>query len=303
MSSPYEPRLRTDVWLGVEGFVVAAVDEVHGRTPYRDRDLMLTCSRLAVWATRVAGLPLERQAVFQRETIAKFIVRGCAHFKPATQGNMRSQLLRMSEVLLDRHSVPRRLKPLKAADPSRPYSDRELVSLRNWADGQSTPSRRANANILMSAGAGAGLTASEIGELRTTDVQIDTAGVQLIVRGERPRTVPVLAEWESAFALRVGDLRSGSYLFRENHSQFYPNLISNFVARSARVGVKPQTQRLRATWVVRHLSAGTPVSALLKAAGVDSLESFTRYVRFVLTLDPELERQVLRKPGSHGQGG
>jgi integrase len=296
MSSPYEPHLRTDVWLGVEGFVVAAVDEVHGRTPYRDRDLMLTCSRLAVWATSVAGLPLERQAVFRRETIAKFIVRGCAHFKPATQGNMRSQLLRMSEVLLDRHSVPRRLKPLRPADPSRPYSDQELISLRNWADGQSTPSRRANANVLMSAGAGAGLSASEIGELRTTDVQIDAAGIQLIVCGDRPRLVPVLAEWEAGLAARVAELPSGSYLFRENHTQFYPNLISNFVARSSRVGVKPQTQRLRATWLVRHLSSGTPVAALLEAAGVESLESFTRYVRFVRAWDPELERRALIQP-------
>jgi integrase len=282
--------------LSVEDFVVAAVVECRAKTPYEDRDLMLTCSRLAVWATRVAGLPLLRGALFRRETIGDFITNGCTGFKSATRGNMRSQLLRMSEALLPRTATPRRLKPLASADPARPYSDQELVSLRSWADGQSTPSRRANANILVSAGAGAGLTASEIGELRTSDVAMDSEGVLLVVRGDRSRVVPVLTEWAHPFSPRVAQLTPGCYLFRENHAQFYPNLVSNFVARSGRVGVKPQTQRLRATWIVRHLTAGTPVVPLMEAAGVDSLEAFTRYVRFVDREDAALERKALARP-------
>jgi integrase len=282
--------------LSVEDFVRAAVVDSCHKTPYEDRDLMLTCSRLTVWSTRVAGLPLLREALFRRETIGDFISNGCTRFKPATRGNMRSQLLRMSEALLPRSATPRRLKPLPPADPARPYSDKELVSLRNWADGQSTPARRANANILMSAGAGAGLTASEIGELRTSDVEMDSEGVLLLVRGDRSRVVPVLAEWDGPFSSRVAQLTPGSYLFRENHTEFYPNLVSNFVARSGRVGVKPQTQRLRATWIVRHLTAGTPVAPLMEAAGVDSLEAFTRYVRFVERGDAALERKAMIRP-------
>jgi hypothetical protein len=50
--------------------------------------------------------------------------------------------------------------------------------------------------------------------------------------------------------------------------------------------VRPTSQRLRATWIVHHLDAGVPVVTLMRAAGVESLESFTRYVRFVAA-DPE----------------
>ena len=42
---------------------------------------------------------------------------------------------------------------------------------------------------------------------------------------------------------------------------------------------------MRATWIVTHLTAGSPVKALVEAAGVDSLEALTRYLRFVPDAD------------------
>jgi hypothetical protein len=45
--------------------------------------------------------------------------------------------------------------------------------------------------------------------------------------------------------------------------------------------VMPQSQRMRSTWITQHLSAGTNVRVLVRAAGVESLEAFTRYLRFV----------------------
>jgi hypothetical protein len=84
---------------------------------------------------------------------------------------------------------------------------------------------------------------------------------------------------------RVRSTPRDSYAFRENHTANYPNLISSFVVRSSSMRVRPTSQRLRATWIVHHLSAGVPVATLMRAAGVESLEAFTRYVRFA-SIDP-----------------
>lgn len=293
MSTAYEPEIRTDAWLGVRDFVVSAVADASSKVSYDEKDLLLVCGRLAVWADRSAGLPVDRDVLFRREIIVQFIAQGLPSFSPSARGNMRSQLLRMSEVLLDRRSIPRRLPPLPPADPSKPYSTKELISLRSWASGQSTEPRRANAAVLVASGIGAGLSASEIGNLRVGDIELKADVVVLRVGGERARSVPVLQGWADALRDRRNQLPPDAFAFRENHSAFYPNLVSNFVARSGRLGVKPQTQRMRATWIVYHLTLGTPVVPLIRAAGVDSLEALTRYVRFVPDLDDASARIAL----------
>jgi hypothetical protein len=118
--------------------------------------------------------------------------------------------------------------------------------------------------------------------------------VLLQITGERPRAVPVLRDWEQVLVDRTRALGPERFAFRENHGAYYPNLIANFIDRSQVVGVKPQSQRLRATWIVRHLEAATPVVPLMRAAGIESLEALTRYVRFVRDGDETEVRARLR---------
>jgi len=108
----------------------------------------------------------------------------------------------------------------------------------------------------------------------------------------------VLREWEDALIDRVASMDPEKYAFRENHTTFYPNLVSNFVDRGHPTRVRLTTQRLRATWIVRHLVAGTPVVALMDAAGVESLEAFTRYTAFVLPLGIARLRSALGGAGA-----
>lgn len=291
----YEPNLEIAVWHEVRTFVLEAVADSTASTPYTAAELKVAASRIASWTWQTAGLPLERGVVFRRDVVARFIAVGCLTLKPASRGNLRSQLLRMSEVLLDPRDVPRRLAPLEPSEPAVPYSRAELVSLRSWASTQSTPARRANAWVLLATGAGAGLAASEIGELRVGDIRVDGNGVLLVVTGERPRVVPVLREWEQVLVDRTRTLGPDRYAFRENHAANYRNLIANFIGRSHVVGVKPKSQRLRATWIVRHLDAATPVVPLMQAAGIESLEAMTRYVRFVREVDDGEARARLRE--------
>jgi integrase len=292
--STRSPYLDLAVWIEVRQFVLDAVADSADGIPYTAAELKVAASRLASWTWQTAGLPLERSVVFRRDVVARFIAVGCPTLKPASRGNLRSQLLRMSEALLDPREVPRRLAALEPSEPAAPYSSAELISLRRWASTQTTPARRANAWVLLATGAGAGLAASEIGQLRVRDIAVDEGGVLLQITGERPRAVPVLRDWEQVLVDRTRALGPERFAFRENHGVYYPNLIANFIDRSQVVGVKPQSQRLRATWIVRHLEAATPVVPLMRAAGIESLEALTRYVRFVRDGDETEVRARLR---------
>jgi hypothetical protein len=100
----FEPDLDTAVWLAVHDFVLEAVAACEGRTAYDTKVLSTAAAHLSAWAWESAGLPLRREVIFHRDTIAQFIALGALRWKPAGRGNLRSQLFRMSEVLLD-HSV------------------------------------------------------------------------------------------------------------------------------------------------------------------------------------------------------
>jgi hypothetical protein len=276
----YRPELPEATWREVKTFVAATVEGVAGKTPYTSRDLLLVTTRIAAWAVTSAGLELDRRTLFNRHVIARFVRSGLSEYNEAARGNLRSQLLRMAEVLLDPRDVPLRLTPMRPADPSRPYSRREIVILRSWAETQSTGGRRANARVLLALGLGAGLSAVEIGNLTAKEIAVAEDGVTLRVVGVRERDVPVLREWEAPLRARRTQLADDRFAFREGHTANYDNLISNFVARGASVEVVPQSQRMRATWIVGHLDRGTPIVLLAKAAGVESLEAFTRYIRF-----------------------
>jgi len=282
-------------WQVIEAFVRDAVTDAQPSTVYSAQNLLSVTARHVLWCWQTAGLALERKAVFDRLVIEEFIAHGCPTLSPASKGNRRSQLLRMSEALLGPEGSPPRLAPLPPSEPVRPYSSSELVALRSWAAGQSTPTKRRDAATLLALGAGAGLAVEDIAELTAGMVTVDDAGVLLAVPGRRPRLVPVLAAWEVPIIEAADVVPPDRPLFRERRTTpNKKNFASNFVDCSAGVGIKPSVQRLRATWIVHHLAASTPVIPLMAAAGVESLEALTRYLRFVPGVDPSEARRLLR---------
>ena len=56
---------------------------------------------------------------------------------------------------------------------------------------------------------------------------------------------------------------------------------------------RPNVDRLRNTWIVGHLSAGTHLTALAEAAGVRP-HQVVRYQRFASVPVPEVARRQLR---------
>lgn len=292
----YTPDLPPEDWAAIGPFVRAAVTDCNDGTVYSARDLFKAATRHVWWCWRTAALPLERPVVFHPEVIGEFIDHGCPDWSRPTAANRRAQLLRMSELLLPPDIRPVRLPALWAdRRPLQPYTTAETVALRSWAAGQNTPYKMVNCHVLLALGLGAGLSAAEVCDSRAGHLHVDGDGVLVEVVGKRSRLVPVLAQWEPVLIdLADAAMRPDLFLFRPGRTVTYKNSISNYVATTNVGRVHPSLQRMRTTWLVTHLTAGSPVKALMQVAGLDSLEALTRYLRFVPDGDVRAFRAAFR---------
>ncbi|MBT2476654.1 hypothetical protein J7E68_19235 [Microbacterium sp. ISL-103] len=70
------------------------------------------------------------------------------------------------------------------------------------------------------------------------------------------------------------------------------------VRGTAKGDVKPTAARLRMTWLVAHLEAGTPLAALLPASGMTSIDSLRRAMNLVRPMPVNQFYEALRMTGA-----
>jgi len=232
--------------------------------------------------------------------IAASVAAGSVGSSPRTQGSLRSRLLRLSETLVEGPHRHPRTPAIPAAEAQAPYSDREVSLLRSWAANQNTAYRTVNATMILALGLGAGLVVREMAGVTAADVTIDDDGVLIAVTaGARPRTVPVLAAWEDAIAsVASASMRPDLWLLLPRRRlAYHRNLLPNFTLDTINRPMSINAGRLRATWLVRHLSVGTPVNVLADAAGMASPSALAPYLAYVPGLDTREARRLLRAHG------
>jgi len=291
----YTPNIELEHWANIEDFVRSAVTRAVPSTTYGASKLFSAVTPFVHWAWK-AGHHLDDVTIFDRWLIEEFIATACpTTWSQATKGNQRSVIFRVAEAVLGMDARTPRVLPLTAADPSRPYTAAEIVALRSWARSQSTELLRLNATVLLAFCAGAGLAAEDIAGVRVRDVRLhDDGSVTVLVPGRRGRRVTVLASWEGDAAACVVGRDPGEFVLVPGRTDgVFKNVCTQFVSRTTGV-IKPSSQRLRATWLVHHLTIGTPVKVLLEAAGIGSLNALTRYVQFVPDVDVTVARRRLR---------
>ena len=149
---------------------------------------------------------------------------------------------------------------------------------------------------LLTIGLGAGLSSQEISRLAGTDVRKREGLVLVDVIGRRSRTVPVLRIW----APRVLELaeESGSHAFLlPDRSRITRGDVTAFIGRcSDREEAAFNVQRLRITWMVSQLAAGTHLGSLVRASGVTPAQ-LTKYLSFVPPLDDDVAYRALSQVG------
>lgn len=270
------------LWNEVATFTRAAVTDFAPTTTAEASKAMTVVSRLAVWTTETACLPLEREIVFSGRHIEMFAARQMKHLTPVVARAERLRLLRIAGELHSFDPARRDAGKKPRPNPFAPYSPAALVRFRSQAATRSTALRRHNWLVLLSLAAGCALTTSEILHLTVNDVGSTAAGVTVTVNGSRPRTVVCLADWEDDIRRLLNGPLVVDYLFvkeaRPNDAVAY---VKKFLNSTAKGSEFPTVERLRSTWIVGHLEARTPIVALAQALGVKTFSAFERLARFV----------------------
>ena len=251
---------------------------------------MRTVGPFVIWSVAEQGLPMKAEVVFVPRVINAY----CAQLakKGSTRSTYRSVLMLVSKALNPaEHSSD--VTPIQRREINAPYSATEMEQFRRWAKGQNTQNRRLKGMALLALAAGAGLMPAEIGAVAFDDIEVTAPGVVIRVHGKSPRSVPVLREWEK-WVLKVRDARKPSELLWGTPKRTTPdrNLVSNFTKVS--VGRAPNAARLRAYWITKHLSLGTPMKALFRAGGFSQLGNLDQYLQYVDTPTESDYRHLLR---------
>lgn len=294
---PFRPQLPKQEWQAIESYVLDAVARAEPLVPYTERQLLTPVARLVHFA-HISHIPIEDSAVFSPRTLERFVHHNLATYNRASRNTIRARLRRVSEALLGARATAH-FRSLGKAEASRPYTPAEISLLRSWARSMRTPELTSSAGALLALGFGAGLTGSEIISQRLEAIDLERNLV--IVTGNNARSVHLHDNvWQELARERSNLLGGAGWAFRSNQRGTNINLITDFVSHTT-PQVPLLTRRMRATWLVQHLNAGTPLRTLLRIAGLQSAEALDRVLPFAedpsdeLASTPNLGTQVGQK--------
>lgn len=221
---------------------------------------------------------LDEVAATRRDeaTVEAFLALECRGLRAHSVGTYRSVLVRESAA--------------KSADRSRysgspapaPYSDVEIAALFAVARSQSSELRVRNALVLLATTLGAGLRPRELAHLQNADVAVVDGECHVLVRGPRPRLVPVLAPYDTEL-LAIAPSRP-HYLFRPGATRRdTKNLVGEIAQRLVRdpSDVALSTGRARSSYLCAHLERDTALYQLCELSGLEDVDSLLRYARHV----------------------
>jgi integrase len=229
----------------------------------RAKNLLWAAGKLADYAIGL-GLDPVPEVVLHPSAAERFT--RCA---PGLTGVAR-RTLRTNLRFIGRRVVPQLYPadlPLPRERAKAPYSPAQIAGYLALADAQPALERRMRAAGLVCLGAGAGLIRGDLREVRGTDVACRSGGVIVIVRGARPRTVPVLARYHAR--LLAAARSAGTGLVCGGADPGRRNLTNPLIRALDGGGGLPRldTSRLRATWL-RDCAELLGLATFMHAAGI-----------------------------------
>ena len=233
-------------------------------TPARAKALLFAAGRLAAFAEQV-GLELEAGVLLHTSVIERFIIEGCRSVSPATRRTLRTNLRALARSLA-RYPEPSPVA-LEREHAKLPYSQAQIDGYLRLAACLSTEAKRMRASALICLGAGAGVIAGELREVRGSDVLCRSGGVLVRVSGARARSVPVLSRYRQPLltaAQFAGDrvIVAGREPGRRNITDTLCRTLSSDVGLP-----RLEPGRLRSTWLVACADQ-IGLRAFMQAAGV-----------------------------------
>ena len=259
-----------------------------------DRSIDYRCRRILYRLTRWAtteGLPLDREIILDPATVERFCQVALADER--SRATLRSDLRRMAPQLTKTAPWEPRAAKLATRQVAPPYSAAEVALLVVDAGHQATANRRRGARAFLALGLGAGLDGRWVGSVTSADVVRRDGLVEVRVGPPAPRWVVVRAAWEDE-VLALAASAGNQYLMGGRSRS--KNRVGDKVKRLTRASGHPRLSpaRLRSTWLLEHLSVGTRLPELCRAAGFEGLTTLSDLVECVPALDDTQAGTLLR---------
>ena len=219
-------------------------------------------------------------------TLKAFAVVGRPDLSAATRASYVSRVRSLADPL-----------PLADRDVFAPYSPGEMAGLWSAAGAGATARRRRDTRVLIALGAGCGMSAGEIAQVRAHDVTATGSAVVVQVRGPGQRLVVARRMFEETLA-NAAHAHIGQVVYLVCPDRYARAGVVSQVASSM---VRPEkcppllTRRLRASWLCELASVGLALPVLAAAAGITDLGRLTRLLRFLQQPDVEAAERALRE--------
>ncbi|WP_022894526.1 site-specific integrase [Agromyces subbeticus] len=284
----YKPKRPTPGWERVGPFAQELAARASDDSTGAARTMVILSPYL-LWCITEQGLPMATEDLLTPRIIDAYI--GSLGLADGTKATYRSKLIDTAE-RLNPDGFPQRMKRIGRRSIAAPYSPTEMTEFENWANGQASEIKTRKARLMLALCAGAGLRPGEL-ELLCSDVTVDDQGILLAIRsGETPRDVPVLRRWESWITAELDKLPADGPLWMSDGQRKNKSLLNAFTEKTS--GKAPNGSRLRATWIVAHLAAGTPIKELMRAAGMVQFNNLHHYLVYVDDVGPLAYRTAVR---------
>ena len=278
----YLPVHALPYWCEIGEFIHVCVMETAAATDRTERDLYAAATPFVLWCWRSRGVPLERSRIFRGSLVEEFIHLAETGYRKSSKATHRGVLWKILEVV-NPAGASRPHRAISRSAPQDPYLPHETGALNSWAISQGTLRRRHDARALLALGLGAGLATREILEVRPLDIRQD--GNQLLVTvADRRREVPFFPEWARTIADIVDDVEPLQCLFRPGRLNATAGQVTDFMTRS-RTHLDIRPSRMRTTWLLRHLTEGTPPTELLRISGLKTFAALDKIAQIVPKTD------------------
>jgi hypothetical protein len=289
----YHPRGIPSVrWEAIRPFVTDSTCRLPtAGWPSTTRSLRVL-SQLANWAVE-NGLALDPEVLLDPDTVERFVTEGLN--RDTSRATYRAVLRRIGPLVTRKAPWEPRPAALARRHVARPYTSAEMECLSVDALRQSTHARTRAARALLALGAGAGLDGRWATRVEADDIAVDGSVVMVEVGEPSARAVPVLAAWESE-VLQLASSGRDEYLVGG-----YSTSRNRANALAARLVVPPghprlSAARLRSTWLLWHLDAGTRLPELAAAAGLQGITVLSDLLPEVPLIGEREAKDLLRGP-------
>jgi integrase len=258
----------------------------------RAKNLLWAAGKLA---DRAIGLgPGAAPGVLLHPSVTERFTRTAPGLSGAARRTLRTNLR-----FIGRRVVPQLYPadvPLPRERSKAPYSPAQIGGYLALAQAQPTRGRRMRAAGLICLGAGAGLIRGDLRDARGPDVACRSGGVVVTVRGQRPRTVPVLSRYHDP--LLAAARAAGNGLICGGTDPGRRNITNPLVtALDGGTGLpRLDTSRLRATWLA-DCAEQLGLATFMHAAGISCSQ---RPGGLAAGLEPAGEEQAVRLLGGGG---